>query len=116
MAMLEQSKRIEIEPVKNLVTTSKLEQATELSKELDKIVVKPIEELDIEDLLAEPTEFVRKGEYSKNLLHDLLNNDDLLDDLQDDYPSQICRSRWQLLVLGGRCKGRGGLMCSLSPN
>ena len=52
-------------------------------------------------LLAKPTEFIQGGEYSKNLLDDLLNNDDLLDDLKDDsatvaiveiIASGICRS------------------------
>ena len=40
-----------------------------------------VEELDVKDLLVEPTEFIREAEYSKNLLDDLLNNDDLLGDL-----------------------------------
>ena len=55
-----------------------------MSKDLDKMVVEPIEELNVEALLAEPKEFIRESEYLKNLLDDLLNNDDLLDDLQDD--------------------------------
>ena len=55
-----------------------------MSKELNKIVVEPTKELDIEALLAEPTEFIHESEYSENLLDDLLNNDDLLDNLQHD--------------------------------
>ena len=47
-------------------------------------MAKLTEELDIEALWAEPTEFIREDEYSENMLDDLLNNDDLLDDLQDD--------------------------------
>ena len=47
-------------------------------------MAKLTEELDIEALLAKSTEFIREGEYSENMLNDLLNNDDLLDDLQDD--------------------------------
>ena len=82
--MLEQSKRIEREPVKSPITTLKLEQATELSKELDKMIAELIKELDVEALLAESIEFIQESEYSENLLDDLLNNDDLLDDLQDD--------------------------------
>ena len=84
MAILEQSKRIEKEPMTFPITNLKLKQAIELSNELDKMVAKPIEELDVEALLAKPTEFIQGGEYSKNLLDDLLNNDDLLDDLKDD--------------------------------
>ena len=45
------------------------------------MVVKRIKELNVEALLAEPIEFIRESEYSKNLLDDLLNNDDLLNDL-----------------------------------
>ena len=77
--MLEQSKKIEREPVR--ITTPKLEQPTELSKDLDKMVAELIKELDVEALLAKPMVFIQEGEYSKNLLDDLLNNDDLLDDL-----------------------------------
>ena len=48
------------------------------------MVAELIEELDVEGLLAEPTEFIKEGEYSENLLDDLLNNDDLLDEFQDN--------------------------------
>ena len=82
--MLEQSKTIEREPVKSPITTPKPTQTIELSKELNKMVAELTEELDVEDLLAEPTKFIREGEYLKNMLDDLLNNDDLLDDFQDD--------------------------------
>ena len=47
-------------------------------------MAKPIKKLDLEALLAEPTEFVQEGKYSETLLDYLLNNDDLLDDLQDN--------------------------------
>ena len=57
---------------------------TKLSRNLDKMVVKLIEELDVEALLVESTKYIKKGEYSENLLDDLLNNDDLLDEFQDD--------------------------------
>ena len=57
-AMLEQSKKIKRKPIKSLITTPKLEQAIELSKDLDKMVAKLIEELDVEALLAEHTEFI----------------------------------------------------------
>ena len=57
-AMLEQSKKIKRKPIKSLITTPKLEQAIELSKDLDKMVAKLIEELDVEALLAEPIEFI----------------------------------------------------------
>ena len=81
MAMLEKSKKIEREPVKSLITTPKPEQAIELSKDLDKMVAQPMEELDVEGLLAKPIEIIKEGECSENLLDDLLTNDDLLDDL-----------------------------------
>ena len=58
MAMLEQPKKIERKSVKSKITTSKLEQPIELSKELDKMVAELIEELDVEALLEEPTEFI----------------------------------------------------------
>ena len=45
MAMLEQSKRIERKLVKPSIMTLKSDQATELSKELDKMVVEPTNEL-----------------------------------------------------------------------
>ena len=48
------------------------------------MVAELTEELDVMALLAESVEFIRECEYSKNLLDDLLNNDDLLDDLQRD--------------------------------
>ena len=41
MAMHEQSKKIERETMKSLITTPKPEQATELSKDLDKMVAEP---------------------------------------------------------------------------
>ena len=82
--MLEQSKNVERVHVKSLTTTPKPEQVIELSIDLDKMVAELTEELDVEALLAEPTEFIRENEYSENLLDDLLNNDDLLDKLQDD--------------------------------
>ena len=84
MTILVQSKRVEREQVKSPVTTPKLEQATELPKNFDKMVAEPIEELDVKALLAEPIKFIREGEYPENLLDDLLDNDDLLDELQDD--------------------------------
>ena len=58
MAILEQSKRIERKPLKSPITTLKLKQATELSKELDKLVIESTEELDVEALQAEPIEFI----------------------------------------------------------
>ena len=64
--------------------TTKPVQATYLSRELNKMVAESTYGLDVEVLLAEPTEFIREGEYSENILDDLLNNNDLLDDLQDD--------------------------------
>ena len=70
--------------MKSPITTPKLEQATELPKNFDKMVAEPIEELDVKALLAEPIELIREGEYLENLLDDLLNNDDLFDELQDD--------------------------------
>ena len=84
MAMLEQFRRIDRELVTSPITTLKIKQAIELSKELDKMAAEPTEKLDVEALLAEPTEFIREGEYLENMLDDFLNNDDLLDDLQDD--------------------------------
>ena len=84
MAMFEQSKRIERKLVRSSINSPKPEQATELSKELHKMVAKPTKELNVEAILAKPTEFIREGEYSENLLDNLLNNDNLLDDLQDD--------------------------------
>ena len=84
MAMLEQFRRIERELVTSPITNLKIKQAIELSKELDKMVAELTEKLDVEALLAEPTEFIREGEYLENMLDDFLNNDDLLDDLQDD--------------------------------
>ena len=44
--------------------SQKAAQATELSKDLDKMVAEPTEELDVEALLVESTEFIREGEYS----------------------------------------------------
>ena len=41
MAMLEQSKKVEREQVKSPITTPKPKQITELSRDLDKMVVKP---------------------------------------------------------------------------
>ena len=87
--MLEQSKQIEKKPVKSPINTSKLVQAIDLSIELNKMVAEPTYELDIEALLAEPSEFIRKSEYSENLLDDLLNNDDLLDDFQDESAAVV---------------------------
>ena len=84
VAILEQSKKIERKLVKSPINAPKLAQANELSRELNKMVAEATEELDVEALLAKPIEFIREGEYSENLLDDLLNNDDLLDDLQDD--------------------------------
>ena len=63
------------------ITIPKLEQVTQLSKELDEMNVESTEELDVETSLAEPMEFIREGEYSENLLDCLLGNDDLLDEL-----------------------------------
>ena len=82
--MLEQSKNVEKEQVKSPTTILNPEQVTELSKDLDKIVAKLMEELDVEALLAEPTEFIKEDEYSENLLDDFLNNNDLLDEFHDD--------------------------------
>ena len=65
-------------------------------KDLDKIVVELTKELNVEALLAKPTEFIRECEYLENLLDDLLNNDDLLDELQDD-PAIIAMIRIILL-------------------
>ena len=36
---------------------------------------------DLDKMVAESTEFIKKGEYLENLLDDLLNHDDLLDEL-----------------------------------
>ena len=82
--MLEQSKKVARKQVTSLITTPKPEQATELSNDLDKMVVESTEELDVEALLMEPTKFIRGGEYLENLLDDLLNNYELLDEFQDD--------------------------------
>ena len=35
------------------------------------MVVEPIDELDVEAMLVEPTKFIQEDEYSKNLLDDL---------------------------------------------
>ena len=70
--------------MKSPITTPKPEQATKLSKDLDKIVAEPMEELDIEALLTKLIGFIRQNEYLENLLDDLLNNDDPLDEFQDD--------------------------------
>ena len=80
MAILEQFRHIEREQVQSPTTAPKLEPITKLSRDLDKMVAKPTDKLDVEALLAEPIEFIREGEYSENLLDDLLNNDDILDD------------------------------------
>ena len=53
--MLKQSKKVEREQVKSLITTLKPEQVAKLSKDLAKIAVELTEELDVEALLAEPT-------------------------------------------------------------
>ena len=58
MVMLEQFRRIEREPVKSPIATLKPVQAIELSKDLDKVVTKSTEELDVEALLVKPTEFI----------------------------------------------------------
>ena len=92
VAILEQSKKIQREPVKTLINAPKPAQATELPRELNKMVAEPMEELDVEALLAESTEFIHEGEYSKNLPDDQLNNDDLLYDLQDD-PATVAAVR-----------------------
>ena len=63
------------------ITIPKSEHITELPKELDEMNVESMEELDVRTLLAEPTEFIREGEYLENLLDYLLGNDDLLDEL-----------------------------------
>ena len=52
--MLEQSKRIEREPVKSPIITLKPEQATELSKKFNKMVAEPTEELNFELYLPNP--------------------------------------------------------------
>ena len=62
--MLKQSKTVEREQVKSPITTPKPEQVIELFKDLDKMVAEPTEELDVEALLAEPTKFIKKDEYS----------------------------------------------------
>ena len=49
-------------------------------KDLDKIVAKPTYELDVKAVLVEPTEFIREDKYSKNILDDLLNHDNLSDE------------------------------------
>lgn len=48
------------------------------------MITELIDELYMEAMLAEPTEFIWVDEYSINLLDDLLNNDDLLDEFQGD--------------------------------
>ena len=58
MVVLEQSKRNERDLVKSPTITPKSEQAIELSKELNKMVAKPTKELDVDALLAEPSEFI----------------------------------------------------------
>ena len=45
--------------MKSPITTPKPEQATKLSKDLDKIVAEPMEELDIEALLTKLIGFIR---------------------------------------------------------
>ena len=54
-----QSKKAEREQMKSPITTPKPEQATKLSKDLDKIVAEPMEELDIEALLTKLIGFIR---------------------------------------------------------
>ena len=61
MAMLEQSRRIERQPVKSPIATPKPEQAIELSKDLDKMVAESIEEQDVEALLPKRTKFIREA-------------------------------------------------------
>ena len=87
--MLQQFKNVERKQVKSPITTPKPKQVIELSKDLDKMVAEPMEELDIEALLAGPIEFIREDEYSENLLDDLLNHHDLLDVFQDDPLKQL---------------------------
>ena len=58
MAMLEQSKKVERELMKSPIATPKSKQATELSKDLDKMVAEPTKEQDVEALPTEPTEFM----------------------------------------------------------
>ena len=48
------------------------------------MIIELTDELDVEAMLTEPTEFICEDEYSKNSLDDLLNNDDLLDKFQDN--------------------------------
>ena len=62
MAMLEQSRHIEREQVNSLITTSKPEPITELFRDLDKMIAKPTDELDVKAMLAKPTEFIQKDE------------------------------------------------------
>lgn len=52
------------------------------------MIVEPTNKLDVEAMLAEPIEFIKEDEYSKNLLDVLLNNDDLLDEFQDDLATK----------------------------
>ena len=65
VAILEQSKKIERKPIKPPINAPKSAQATELSRELNKMVAEPTEELDVATLLAKPTKFIREDEYSK---------------------------------------------------
>ena len=62
MAMLEQSKKSEREPVKSPITIPKLKQATKLSNDLDNMFAEPVQELEIEAPFARPIEFIREGE------------------------------------------------------
>ena len=62
MAMLEQSRHIEREQVNSPTTTSKPKPITKLFRDLDKMIAKPIDELDVKAMLAEPTEFIQKDE------------------------------------------------------
>ena len=55
-----------------------------MSRDLDKMVAKMMEELDVEALLDKPTEFIKEDECSKILLYNLLNDDDLLNEYKDD--------------------------------
>ena len=84
MAMLEQTKHVEKEPLQSPELPPTLEPVNRLFEDLDKMIVEPIDELDVQAMLAKPIEFIKEDEYSENLLDDLLNNDDLLDELQDD--------------------------------